>query len=1114
MNNYFAQGLHNVYNCLLTGAGNSITYSKGLVTVTHSIIGRRGDNYNITGNVDAEHLTMVDSLFADSNVQFFAPAFDDFRLLSGSDALGAGDALHLSDLLASVTPPEGVDIYKDYYGNDVPKTGSIAAGCCQAASPAPAAGAVFATGGDFRVDGHSVSLVKYFYPEAYPTQIHASVSLAEGEGLYGFKLKYSDGQSEFWRYPMPDDTLWFMPGPDASIALTCTVQKATSVFHVSPSGNDATADGTANYPYGTLQAAANAAKTAGYYSLILAAAGDYDEGGELSFGVTNRVVIKSQVRLLGAGAGSSIIWGRADDSGINADGIGTNAMRCVAAAESGTVRGCVQGFTLVNGHSGYSTLGGNNKSHTESMDYGGAIRGNSYFTVTDCVISNCVSYRGGAGAYAPLVRCKVTCSGYPGGRLIEGGGSSMKGCVVYNCVGKDGEAWKSGTGTATPVTDCSAYHTTVLGVSSQYPLGSWHTTTNCIASGGNYPSTSWGFLNDGLFVPSAWGGKFPAVDKNARPQNYTAGEIRFAAPAERDYRLMATSEAFGAGVYDPYMYMWYEPVMDGPILFVDGKPTPGAYQRPVPVLVTPSAVATGTISPAGTNIVEEGASVTVAVTGHQRPIGGFIVDGELVEGASFVYTAPTFGTIPECSIASVTPVFSTNWYVNAAMENDGGDGFTPETAKKTLVGIMSCPIASGDCIHAAPGDYNERSTKHNALLSIASRVVIPAGVTLVADEGPDVTAIVGESATTENLDGIYDGTGSDAIRCVYMNGGVLRGFTVRGGRTKGDNNSSSEDCYCGGIMAKTGSVIEDCIITNCLSRRGGLITGGTYRRCRIGDGTGGSGAGVSHWGSYLLGGFYNCAINANETLSTAVPFVNCMLRNAGNNQVYRDVSSIRCFTNCVIVGKLRNSSAADAGTFVPANPNNIVCTDFAGTDTTIDKSQFIKVSDSDIAAAYDTTTFRFKGVKTALFTDTGVNIAGPEEALAGDIDRGQRVYNGKIDIGPNEYDWRGDFARAIGGVSVARASAAVTTNALGKVRIPDGGSLEISVAGKDARRISFAVDGGELSSAGGIDDETFTADGLYKFAPPAALTFSFAGEGGYADIIEVINKPGGMLILR
>ena len=624
------------------------------------------------------------------------------------------------------------------------------------------------------------------------------------------------------------------------------------------------------------------------------------------------------------------------------------------------------------------------------------------------------------------------------------------------------------------------------------------------------PSTSWAFTNTGLVVPVNYG--MPSADKNGTPQDFTACNIRYANSAAADYRLMATSEAFDKGVCQSNMYRWYEPVMDGPIVFVDGKPMPGAYQRPVPVVVTPSAIASGTISPAGTNIVEEGASVTVAVSGLTRPFEGFVVDGEMVEGTNLVYTAPAFGTYGEASVAEIVPVFGTNWYVNAAKQNDDGDGFTRDTAKKTLAGIMGCAIESGDCIHAAPGDYDEGSVKHRASLSIASRVVVPAGVTLVADEGPGVTAIVGESASEGSLDGFYDGTGPDAIRCVYMDGGTLRGFTLRGGRTKGDNNSGSEDCYGGGVMAKTGSIIEDCVITNCVSRRGGLFVGGIYRRCVVGDGTGAN-CDFANWSSYGLGGIYNSIIRCSGYSTIYSPCVNCLFKNGGNGQVYTEVGTIGRLTNCVIIGSVRNLSGASAGEFRPANPGNIVCTGFAGTETTIAKEEFVEVATSDIAQAYDTSTCAFKGVKTALFTDTGVNIAGPAGALDGDIDGGQRVYNGKIDIGPNEYDWRGDFARMIGGVSVTRASAAVTTNALGKVRIPDGGSLEISVAGKDARRISFAVDGGELSAVGGIDDETFTADGLYKFAPPASLTFSFAGEGGYADIIEVINKPGGMLML-
>ena len=39
------------------------------------------------------------------------------------------------------------------------------------------------------------------------------------------------------------------------------------------------------------------------------------------------------------------------------------------------------------------------------------------------------------------------------------------------------------------------------------------------------------------------------------------------------------------------------------------------------------------------------------------------------------------------------------------------------------------------------------------------------------------------------------------------------------------------------------------------------------------------------------------------------------------------------------------------------------------------------------------------------------------------VDGGQRVYNGRVDIGAYEYDWRADFAAAIGGgVTVSQAS--------------------------------------------------------------------------------------------
>ena len=58
---------------------------------------------------------------------------------------------------------------------------------------------------------------------------------------------------------------------------------------------------------------------------------------------------------------------------------------------------------------------------------------------------------------------------------------------------------------------------------------------------------------------------------------------------------------------------------------------------------------------------------------------------------------------------------------------------------------------------------------------------------------------------------------------------------------------------------------------------------------------------------------------------------------------------------------------------------------------------------------------------------------------------GQRVYNGKLDIGPGEYDWRGEFTRRLSAWSlvVTGASATVTTNAVAGLSLYDGDSVSV-----------------------------------------------------------------------
>ena len=63
-----------------------------------------------------------------SHFQLIAPLFDDYRVLKGSATETAGDA----SMLATAIPlPDGIDPYKDFFGNTIPNSGTIAAGAAR-----------------------------------------------------------------------------------------------------------------------------------------------------------------------------------------------------------------------------------------------------------------------------------------------------------------------------------------------------------------------------------------------------------------------------------------------------------------------------------------------------------------------------------------------------------------------------------------------------------------------------------------------------------------------------------------------------------------------------------------------------------------------------------------------------------------------------------------------------------------------------------------------------------------------------------------------------------------------------------------------------------------------
>ena len=108
-----------------------------------------------------------------------------------------------------------------------------------------------------------------------------------------------------------------------------------------------------------------------------------------------------------------------------------------------------------------------------------------------------------------------------------------------------------------------------------------------------------------------------------------------------------------------------------------------------------------------------------------------------------------------------------------------------------------------------------------------------------------------------------------------------------------------------------------------------------------------------------------------------------------------------------------------------------------------------------------------------------------EQFKGRDFANGQRVYNGRIDVGCGEYDFRGDFAKMLGPRAVIpEMGPNVTTNAVPNVVVPEGDSITLSVPsrnpGKDAKyELVYTPDGGvqTLVSENSADGFQRTLDG-------------------------------------
>ena len=358
----------------------------------------------------------------------------------------------------------------------------------------------------------------------------------------------------------------------------------------------------------------------------------------------------------------------------------------------------------------------------------------------------------------------------------------------------------------------------------------------------------------------------------------------------------------------------------------------------------------------------------------------------------------TVGTSLLCAL----PLLAAEVYVNANTGSDTEHGGTsPSDAYQSLAKAMEGRVA-GDVVHAAAGTY--RTNSATAPDGYSSRVVVPAGVTLVGDSGGE-TVIEGESG----------------MRCVWLTGGStpetgakLKGFTVRGGYI---TDTADGKHYGAGVASgyakeadRHKAVVEDClVIANTNDYRYSGISCVIARRCRIMSNK------AAHNGSAAYYGMlYNCIVDDNESDSSTchltLTAVNCTF-GPGNNQRGFHKSSVAC-TNCIFLGKMIDDGGD--GTF--KFNHCAFASDAEGMAVKAERigegSYLVPATQIQLAADYTPV------VGACVAVDNGDNSVVDGDA---DVYGRARIYNGVVDMGAVEAGAALSIEASDGGIAVTGA---------------------------------------------------------------------------------------------
>ena len=483
----------------------------------------------------------------------------------------------------------------------------------------------------------------------------------------------------------------------------------------------------------------------------------------------------------------------------------------------------------------------------------------------------------------------------------------------------------------------------------------------------------------------------------------------------------------------------------------------------------------------GTNYVASGQSATFTVSrAYDSDVvcTGVEVNGEFFpfeghpEGHSFMVSGDDRST----SVV-VTPVYKDglrDWYVDANNGDDANTGLYTNNAFRTLKAALENPKrVSGEVVWALPGDYNDSvCTNVQSSVQMLSRAALGDGMILRSMEGAEKTIIRGAASTDESA--AENGCGPGAVRCVYFSGnGIVEGFTLTDGRSPSVSSTNPYTATAGGgVYGELGGYVVDCILSNNHARSGGALRGATVIRGRLfkNGGTFGVDAfsSTTFIDSYLANdksGLYN--------LYSACSCYNCTFGSIGQGprqgcRIYNSVllnsayasDSRTAVYNCLMV-RAPADTDKDSGSTM--------------TDCIVTNADAMAIGDYYRPEAGSPAIDAGSWARYELITNK-LEAAG---ARSLDLFGGQRIYNGSIDIGCGEYDWRGDFAKALAdrGVSVIEASEDVTLGDPAGLDVAAGQSLRLCLVLKRSGNVSFAVEAPDLGEVEVLVDGVATAVG-------------------------------------